>query len=143
MYSTKNFSVKAQKALQVFHTSAEYHSLIPIEARARLYQDLALMYHVDKAKLSNKATQAILALPIEERFEVLKVIDSSIEDNMAIFKENDDMEKADDFRKFQRCFEDSIFSENADQLANIMVALPYEKRPILSAFIRDCEKKIR
>ena len=129
-------------ALQVFQASAEYNSLSSIEARAMLYQDLALMYHVDKAKLSNKATQAILALPIEERFEVLKVIDSSIEDNMATFKENADMEKADDFRKFQRCFEDSIFSDEADQLACMMVALPYEKRPILSAFIRDCEKKI-
>ena len=129
-------------ALQVFQASAEYNSLSSIEARAMLYQDLALMYHVDKAKLSNKATQAILALPIEERFEVLKVIDSSIEDNMATFKENADMEKADDFRKFQRCFEDSIFSDEADKLADIMVALPDEKRDILSAFIRDCEKKI-
>ena len=117
MYSTKNFSLEAKMALQVFQASAEYNSLSSIEARAMLYQDLALMYHVNKAKLSNKATQAILALPIEERFEVLKVIDSSIEDNMATFKENADMEKADDFRKFQRCFEDSIFSDEADQLA--------------------------
>ena len=70
MYSTKNFSLEAKMALQLFYTSAEaeYNSLIPITARARLYQDLALMYHVDKAKLSNKATQAILALPVAERF---------------------------------------------------------------------------
>ena len=61
---------------------------------------------------------------------------------MATCKENDEIEKAHDFRKIQRYFEDSIFSDEADKLADIMVALPDEKRDILSAFIRDCEKKI-
>ena len=138
MNITNNFSAEAQKALDVFWRAVRYS---PAEERAILYQNLALIYHNVKANLADNAAQVISALPIEERFEVLKAVDLEVEEYEKASKEITEMHKADAARKFQRLLEDTIFADKAGEISRIISKLNVDDWSDLCDMIYDALKE--
>ena len=156
MNITNNFSAEAQDALNAFYNSAGFYiedtdnvvfcgegQRSPQIARAKLsklYTDMAAYYLNDIAEI-DKPAQKILALPIEERFQVLRFVEVATQKVILEIEDMYGMDRADKYRKSKRWLENTIFADKADEIADIISKLNVDDWSDLCDMIYDALKE--